>query len=101
MPPPSSAAIADWEASQWVEDTIPKVPWRVGRVVKRMSDLTSVSWASGPGGAAVGFPVCPRCSPHARPGTPVEGTGLAGPGYPAPWFRPVPRESYAQVSTVR
>ncbi|GGQ55230.1 hypothetical protein GCM10010267_17810 [Streptomyces griseorubens] len=25
--------MADWEASQWVEDTMPKVPWRVGRVV--------------------------------------------------------------------
>jgi hypothetical protein len=33
LPPSSRTAIADCEASQWVEDTMPKVPWRVGRVV--------------------------------------------------------------------
>ncbi|GGT20906.1 hypothetical protein GCM10010254_46710 [Streptomyces chromofuscus] len=33
-------AIAHCEASQWVEDTMPKVPWRVGRVVNRICHLT-------------------------------------------------------------
>ncbi|GHI99458.1 hypothetical protein TPA0906_13240 [Streptomyces olivaceus] len=33
--------MADCEASQWVEDTIPKVPWRVGRVVN-IRALTSL-----------------------------------------------------------
>ncbi|GAA1616377.1 hypothetical protein GCM10009764_44870 [Nocardia ninae] len=33
MPPRSSTAIADCDASQWVDDTIPKVPRKVGLVV--------------------------------------------------------------------
>lgn len=33
LPPPSSTAIAHCEASQCVDETIPKVPCRVGRVV--------------------------------------------------------------------
>ena len=33
LPPPSSTAIAHCEASQWVDETMPKVPCRVGRVV--------------------------------------------------------------------
>jgi len=33
LPPSSSIRCADWDASQWVEETIPKVPVRIGRVV--------------------------------------------------------------------
>ena len=33
FPPASSSAIADWEASQWVDDAIPKEPRRVGRAL--------------------------------------------------------------------
>ena len=34
LPPRSSMRIADCEAIQWVEETIPKVPSKVGLVVK-------------------------------------------------------------------
>ena len=33
LPPSSSIRCADCDASQWVDETIPKVPFRVGRVV--------------------------------------------------------------------
>ncbi len=41
LPPSSRTAIADCEASQCVEDTIPKVPWSVGRVVNTGDSFTA------------------------------------------------------------
>jgi hypothetical protein len=39
LPPSSRIRIADWEASQCVDETIPNVPRRVGRVVKVIEQL--------------------------------------------------------------
>src|SRR5262249_40034361 len=90
FPPASSSAMADCDASQWVEETIPKGPRKVGRGVNGTGLISAAGGENGQ--SRVGEPRHTRHQALAAPpcGSPPPAPSAHPPAAPSPERGPGP-----------